>query len=61
MAYPASFASWIVTWPLPFMSTAEASPPVVSVGAANNDVPDPSEVELSPLPLTPILRCIDQE
>lgn len=52
MAYPASFASWIVTWPLPLMSTADMSPPAVSVGAANAAVLEPSEGGL-PSPVNP--------
>ena len=53
MAYPAFFASWIVTCPFPFVSTAVTSPPAVSVGAANAAVPDPSEGEL----LSPVKPC----
>lgn len=49
IAYPAFFASWIVTWPLPFVSTADTSPPAVSVGAANVAIPELPEGELSSL------------
>ena len=53
MAFPAFFDSWIVTWPLPFISIADTSPPVVSEGAANVTVPEPSEGELA----SPVNPC----
>lgn len=53
MAYPVHLASWIVSWALPLMSTADTSPPTLSVGAANAAVPEPSEGELS----SPVNPC----
>ena len=53
MAYPVHLDSWIVTWALPLMSTADTSPPRVSVGSANAAVPEPSEGELS----SPVNPC----